>query len=552
MKENLKKWFDEDWVRIDTQGNITGPCGTMKNKKNPSRCLPRAKANSLTKAERAATARKKKAAGKKGKTVVPNTKKAKVTRESVIKLVLEGIGKDYLDKTAIAFYGAKDSDSAEVKPNANDVAMYISDTETDEIHEQALMDFIENGNYKIEEVAEYQFLPDKYDFLTGGGAGDFDSSIIILRIVDETGNHIPIPGSKGKKSYPFFASSDRGPLSNHYPLLEKKHIKILKSISDIFDPQQVYEKYINYKAKVTTEMNTNKISKKLVVQLIKEIITEKKDDRCTRIAKQKYDTWPSAYASAAVTRCRQGKIWKKKVNEDLKKPQRVNIPIKPIDRLSDIYKEGTWPAGIEDYTVTFDSDATARGIRDPGILNLLDEILRNGGWRKKDSETGEEVVDKSHRKILDMFTKGRQKEIIDELKKILYTITVKGGTYKDKIYYKKTITKKQYDFLNKFLAKPYGLEIKLVKPKEQIDAEAITPKDGNWPRKIDKPGFLNAMALRLDNFNFRQEVHNMLAMILKKIQKNKYLIDRDDLVYLQDRFNLEIKTSEVKNNDETN
>ena len=38
---------------------------------------------------------------------------------------------------------------------------------------------------------------------------------------------------------------------------------------------------------------------------------KKKDDRCTRIAKRKYDTWPSAYASGAVVRCRKGEIWKK-------------------------------------------------------------------------------------------------------------------------------------------------------------------------------------------------------------------------------------------------
>ena len=37
-----------------------------------------------------------------------------------------------------------------------------------------------------------------------------------------------------------------------------------------------------------------------------------KDDRCTRLAKSKYDTWPSAYASGAVVRCRRGDIWKKK------------------------------------------------------------------------------------------------------------------------------------------------------------------------------------------------------------------------------------------------
>ncbi len=79
MDESLRDWFEkEDWVRIDTQGNITGPCGTMKKGNATTRCLPRAKANRLTKAERAATARKKAAADRKGKRVVPNTDKAKV------------------------------------------------------------------------------------------------------------------------------------------------------------------------------------------------------------------------------------------------------------------------------------------------------------------------------------------------------------------------------------------------------------------------------------------------------------------------------------------
>jgi hypothetical protein len=79
LDESLRDWFKkEDWVRIDTQGNITGPCGTMKKGKATTRCLPRAKANRLTKAERAATARKKVAGSKKGKQFVPNTKKAKV------------------------------------------------------------------------------------------------------------------------------------------------------------------------------------------------------------------------------------------------------------------------------------------------------------------------------------------------------------------------------------------------------------------------------------------------------------------------------------------
>jgi hypothetical protein len=76
LNESLRDWFKkEDWVRIDTAGNITGPCGTMKKGNKTTRCLPRAKANSLTKAERAATSKKKAASDKQ---FVPNTKKAKV------------------------------------------------------------------------------------------------------------------------------------------------------------------------------------------------------------------------------------------------------------------------------------------------------------------------------------------------------------------------------------------------------------------------------------------------------------------------------------------
>ena len=74
----LKKWLKQDWVRIGTDGKIKGPCGTSKDKKNPDRCLPKRKALSLSQTERATTARKKKRAGARGRTVVANTKRAKV------------------------------------------------------------------------------------------------------------------------------------------------------------------------------------------------------------------------------------------------------------------------------------------------------------------------------------------------------------------------------------------------------------------------------------------------------------------------------------------
>ena len=74
----LKKWRDEKWVRIGMDGSIMGACGTSKDKKNPDRCLPMAKAKSMTKAERAATEQKKKRARK---TVVANTAAGRVTKK---------------------------------------------------------------------------------------------------------------------------------------------------------------------------------------------------------------------------------------------------------------------------------------------------------------------------------------------------------------------------------------------------------------------------------------------------------------------------------------
>lgn len=73
---SLTNWQNQKWVAINSSGNIIGPCGSSKTKSGKQyRCLPEAKAKSLTKAQRKATAIKKL---KNPKTIVKNTKKAKV------------------------------------------------------------------------------------------------------------------------------------------------------------------------------------------------------------------------------------------------------------------------------------------------------------------------------------------------------------------------------------------------------------------------------------------------------------------------------------------
>ena len=211
IQESLRDWFKkEDWVRIDSAGNIAGPCGTSKNKKNPDRCLPRKKAQSLTKGERAATARKKKKAGAKGKTVVKNTKKATVKKETK-----EAPAGHYFTKSGNLVKGRMSKDAKERGARKSDPK--------------------DKQRSKIPPVTQYT----------------------------ETSNP-----QDGKAA----------PYGSGYKKVTKEDIRnlVVGTIAELQNKNTILEK----------------------------------DDRCTRIAKSKYDTWPSAYASGAVVRCRRGDIWK--------------------------------------------------------------------------------------------------------------------------------------------------------------------------------------------------------------------------------------------------
>jgi len=187
--ESLRDWFKkEKWVRISSSGNIAGDCGTSKNKKNPDRCLPKAKAQSLTKGQRAATAAKKKKAGAKGKTVVKNTKKATVKKEA-------------------------------------------------QSHPVMIQQRIAHAKKAKEK-------------------------------------------EKSKKETANPEDGKAAPFGSGYKKLTKEDIRnlVVGTVAEMQNENTIMEK----------------------------------DDRCTRLAKSKYDTWPSAYASGAVVRCRRGEIWKKK------------------------------------------------------------------------------------------------------------------------------------------------------------------------------------------------------------------------------------------------
>jgi hypothetical protein len=58
VNEDLRKWFKQKWVRMDTKGNIKGDCAREPGEGKP-KCLPQSKAHSLGKEGRAKAAQRK-------------------------------------------------------------------------------------------------------------------------------------------------------------------------------------------------------------------------------------------------------------------------------------------------------------------------------------------------------------------------------------------------------------------------------------------------------------------------------------------------------------
>jgi hypothetical protein len=58
IEEDLRKWFKQKWVRMDTKGNIKGHCAREPGEGKP-KCLPQARAHALGKEGRAAAAQRK-------------------------------------------------------------------------------------------------------------------------------------------------------------------------------------------------------------------------------------------------------------------------------------------------------------------------------------------------------------------------------------------------------------------------------------------------------------------------------------------------------------
>ena len=343
--ESLRDWFKkEKWVRISSSGNIAGPCGTSKNKKNPDRCLPKAKAQSLTKNQRAATARKKKKAGAKGKTVVKNTKKATVKKETKGapkghyftksgNLVKGRLTKDARERGA-RLSDPKDKQRSKVPP----VTQYNEGTDMYEGDKFSMKRFSGPNGIALQVTArKLKGGGFEYIQIDGSDVKEFARAAVhVAQEFDDLDRQIPvnemlrhsvIAKHDGyelvkKSNTPQLTIAKKGKSVGNFRTSgnEKEDIeqfqKMVKNgkINETSNPEDGKAAPFGSGYKKVNEMTIEDI-KNLTVGILHEIqgkeVLMEKDDRCTRIAKRKYDTWPSAYASGAVVRCRRGEIWKK-------------------------------------------------------------------------------------------------------------------------------------------------------------------------------------------------------------------------------------------------
>jgi len=103
LEESLHDWFTkEKWVRMDTKGNIKGPCAREPGEGKP-KCLPQAKAHSLGKKGRASAAQRKRREDpnpdRHGAAINVNTKKKsnEGTEQPVTELTKQSAIKQYKD-----------------------------------------------------------------------------------------------------------------------------------------------------------------------------------------------------------------------------------------------------------------------------------------------------------------------------------------------------------------------------------------------------------------------------------------------------------------------
>ena len=171
----------------------------------------------------------------------------------------------------------------------------------------------------------------------------FEQDLDYEKIVDRTEQY----ADEIARAQEFYAAGDLNRALNYIDRLRAKLKKYrqagLKSEGEYSTENLVFKSlrnggYLEQLAVLKRQISDKKLS-------LDESLIAEKLDRCARIAKRKYKVWPSAYASGAAVKCRQGKIWKgvkeeTEIEEDLNEIELDENDLEEIlDEKADFSKE---------------------------------------------------------------------------------------------------------------------------------------------------------------------------------------------------------------------
>lgn len=138
---------------------------------------------------------------------------------------------------------------------------------------------------------------------------------------------------------------------------------------------------------------------------------EEGDDRCTRIAKRKYDVWPSAYASGAVVKCRDGKIWKGLKEEDYEEEEMEEDLRKWFNRKGEKGSTGGWvdcnaPDGDGGYKQCAQGDRKKKPACRPTPSACKDPGKGTKWGKKSEVQLSEEQIDELIEEFMNQLEEG--------------------------------------------------------------------------------------------------------------------------------------------------
>lgn len=166
-----------------------------------------------------------------------------------------------------------------------------------------------------------RFIQEKIDKYVDKNASSPSAAFVEIPQVLSEGKQTKISASDMRKIIED-VDSDKNELKQFMPenMLEKEKQKVIeivtkqKKLAEIKDPialrvaNEILKEFLTEKKEIICDADCEARHEGLSHD--EHMVFEEKD-RCYRIAKRKYDAFPSAYASGAIVKCRQGKIWKK-------------------------------------------------------------------------------------------------------------------------------------------------------------------------------------------------------------------------------------------------